>query len=1237
MKLAAALSLILALAPTPERAKKIVLLAGPLDSHPKDTHEYERNVILLKHCLDASPTFKGARVEVHMNGWPADPATLDDADTIFLTSGGCDRKLEDHPLYVGDRLQVLERQMKRGCGVLFHHWSTFHPAKHHDLITEMVGGYFDYETGPPPRKWYSKIETREFTTAIGAPDHPIARGVKPFKVKEEFYFNIRFRDEDPRLAPVLLCREGDVRPSAVAWAVERKDGGRGFGFTGGHFYANWWLPGFRKLVLNAIAWTAKIDVPEAGVDSTLEDPARAVILTGHNHPAHDWRATTAALIHVLEQDPRMKVEVTENPEDLAKLDADLLVLNYCNWDKAGLSDAAKTGFLKHLERGGGLSVIHFANGAWNPTIPAKDSDWPDYRAKIVRRVWMHPESGHDPFGGFTVNVPGKHEITSGLVPFETKDELYFKQAGSSPIEPLATASSKVTKQDEPMAWAYDVEKGRVFQTVLGHSAESVRKAGALIRRGSTWAARRLPLGFDPPLDRLEKATFRPGSKWTGQAPKPPQQEPSKPKVVPPDPGLEGGKFGHWGKAGEKDWADARWNAVDVGPFMTSALKVPDGTILRAISIKTGGGGVVFDPDRLSLRAGWTGGFLAFSPARYGLIDMPKIAGDVMWTSSASNGGQYLGLAVRGDRVELSYRIGDKVIAERVGMETAEGITAIVRTFVAKVSTDMPVVVLQENPGAVLEEIDDVQLAVFRSGDRVTAVASPNLLLRLGEKGQIGVHLRVTNMMISATTVALWSGAAADLPKFVRLVKNLPPTPLGPFLVEPKPSGLWPQSLAANGVVSSEKGPYVVDTLTVPYENPWKALMFLSGVDFFANGDAAVSTIHGDVWIVSGIDEKLEKLTWKRYATGLYQALGLRIVDGKVHVLGRDRITRLVDLNGDGEADVYENFCADLPTSARGHDYIACLETDARGNFYFVSWGGLHRVSPDGKKTELVATGFRNPNGLSVGPDGTITVAPQEGEWTPASAIMIATPGGHYGYGGPKVTPERPLGVDPPLCWIPRGIDNSTGGQAWVTSDRWGPLQGQLLNFSFGQSSMMLVLREQVDGLWQGGVVPMKVGFASGAHRARFRPQDGQLYVVGTKGWVSNATRDGSLQRVRYTGAKVHLPVEMHAVAGGLRLRFLEPLDKEIAQDGDSWAAEQWNYLYSKEYGSKEWSAVQPSVEGHDALDIKSIRMSDDGRAVTLDIPQLRPVMQLRLRYSLRGADGTPVKGEIDSTIHRLGK
>jgi type 1 glutamine amidotransferase/glucose/arabinose dehydrogenase len=1182
--IAALALLLLCPAADPEpRAKKIVLLAGPLDSHPKDSHEYERNIVLLKHALDSA--LKDVRVEIHFNGWPDDPATLDDADTIFITSGGCDRKLEDHPLYVGDRFKIIEKQMKRGCGIIFHHWSTFHPAKYHDAITEWVGGYFDYENGPAANKWYSKIETRDWDAVIHEPEHPIARGVKPFKVKEEFYYNLRYRDNDPRLK-LILCKDGgDPRASAVGWAVERADGGRGWGFTGGHFYSNWWLPDFRKLVLNAIAWTAKIEIPPGGIQSTLEEPVRALILTGHNHPAHDWRTTTAALIHVLEQEPRMKVDVTENPEDLAgkRMDSvDLLVLNYNNWDKPGLSDDAKAGFLKYLERGGGLSVIHFADGAWNKTLPAKDSEWEPYRTKIVRRAWMHPDSAHDAYGPFTVTMTGaKHDITAGLASFETTDELYFKQAGELAIEPLATAKSKVTGKDEPMTWAYDVEKARVFQTLLGHSADSIRKAAALIRRGSVWAAKRSPLGFDPPTEGLEKATFRNGARWTGKVL--PQAEPPKPKpvpVLPPDPGLEGGKGGHWGTTGEKDWADARWNQADVGPFMTSALKVGNDTILRAISVKVGDGGVVFDPDTLTLRAGWTGGFLNFSPARYGLIEMPKIKGELQWTAPSGGAwsapGRYRGLRLGSGEVQFTYQVDDAVISDSIGPR--------------------------------------------------------------GRWLEVGPHVRLLTLaVVKGSKVA----GAPVLEQNDRDLIDLPPSEkpvevvIGLGLRDEIEKAIIP--ILTHGQLGREKGPYVVDTLTVPYGNQWNALMFLSGLDFFSNGDAAVCTIHGDVWIVRGIDDKLEKLIWNRYATGLYQPLGLKIVDDKIYVLGRDRITRLQYRSGDYKADYYENFCSDLPTSAGGHDYITCLETDAAGNFYFVSWHGLYKVSSDGKKTELISTGFRNPNGMSIGPDGTITVAPQEGEWTPASNIAVARLGTYHGYGGPKVTPDRPLGYEPPLCWIPRGIDNSTGGQVWVDSDRWGPLKGQLLNLSFGQSSLMLVLREQVDGVTQGGVVPMKIGFASGAIRGRFNPKDGQLYVVGTKGWVSNATRDGCLQRVRYTGAKVTLPVEMHAVAGGLRLRYAEPLDKEIAQDSDSWAAEQWNYKYAAEYGSKEYSANADGVEGHDAVEIKSAKLGDDGCTVFLAMPALKPVMQFRLRYSLRSADGAPVKGEIDSTIHRLGK
>ena len=504
----------------PSPPRKVILIAGPLDSHPRESHEYEKNVILLKHCLDTSPDLKGVTVEAHFNGWPTNLATLDDAATILLTSGGSDRRETDHPLYVGDRFDQLARQMRRGCGLVLFHWSTFNPRRVHDPITEWVGGYFDYESGNTPNKWFSAIQTRDWMTAVAAPEHPIARGVKPFKVTEEFYFNLRFREKDPRLRPILLKESGgDTLANTVGWAVERTDGGRGFGFTGGHFYKNWWLPDFRRLVLNAIVWTARLEVPVGGVRSELGERFRTLIVTGHNHPAHDWRSTTAALLHVLEQDPRALVEVTENLEDIASprlSDYPLLVLNYCNWQRPGLSDAAKTNLTRYLSNGGGVAVIHFANGAFHSSLPgAETSDWPEYQ-RIVRRVWDHKGgSGHDAFGPFRVDIAATaHTITRGLVPFDTVDELYFKQAGNEPIESLATARSRVTGRDEPMAWAYNYGHGRVFQTVLGHADQSVRKAAPLLRRGSVWAASREPLSFDPPPELVERASFRAGSPWT---------------------------------------------------------------------------------------------------------------------------------------------------------------------------------------------------------------------------------------------------------------------------------------------------------------------------------------------------------------------------------------------------------------------------------------------------------------------------------------------------------------------------------------------------------------------------------------------------------------------------------------------------------------------------------------------------------------------------------------------------
>ncbi len=437
---------------------------------------------------------------------------------------------------------------------------------------------------------------------------------------------------------------------------------------------------------------------------------------------------------------------------------------------------------------------------------------------------------------------------------------------------------------------------------------------------------------------------------------------------------------------------------------------------------------------------------------------------------------------------------------------------------------------------------------------------------------------------------------------------------------------WPQVFESRGTLGTTR-PYAVDTIEPPFKNPWKVPLFFGDHDFLPDGTAFVCTIQGDVWRVEGLDATLEHVRWRRFATGLSLALGLVVADGKVHVLGRDQITRLHDLNGDGEADFYECVSNAYETSPSGHDFICGLQRDAAGNFYTVSGNqGLIRISPDGKTVTVLATGFRNPDGLGLTPQGVITVPSSEGEWTPASMVCEVRPGDHFGYGGPKG--GRPPSL--PLVYLPRGLDNSSAAQTYISSDRWGPLQGQMVHFSYGAGTDFLLLREQVDGQPQGAVVPLNNEFLSGAHRGRFSPKDGQLYVSGMGGWGTYTPLDGSFQRVRYTGDPVQLPVAFHAHENGVLLTFSRPLDASAGQP-KSHFAQAWNYRYAASYGSLEYSPKHHGTPGHDPLAIRSATVLADGKSLFLELPEIQPVSQLHLHLGI--GEGPPV--DLFATVHKL--
>ncbi|MDB6174746.1 MAG: putative large, multifunctional secreted protein [Chthoniobacteraceae bacterium] len=491
---------------------------------------------------------------------------------------------------------------------------------------------------------------------------------------------------------------------------------------------------------------------------------------------------------------------------------------------------------------------------------------------------------------------------------------------------------------------------------------------------------------------------------------------------------------------------------------------------------------------------------------------------------------------------------------------------------------------------------------------------------------------------------------------------------------------WPESVETQGelavppVAGKIESAYVVDTIKLPELNPWGAPMFVGGFDFFPDGRVAFCTFHGDVFIGSGIDDTLAHVKWKRFASGLYHALGLKIVDGEIYVTGRDGITRLRDLNGDGEADYYEAFNHDIMVTRSFHEFVFDLQTDPEGNFYFakagpVKNGGrgfdqivahhgcLFQVSADGKKLETVATGFRAPNGIGCSPTGQVTSGDNEGTWTPACRLNWIKPGGFYGVVDLAHRNPAPADYDRPLCWIPKRLDNSSGGQVWVTSDKWGPWKDQLLHLSYGTCALFGVLNEEVDGKRQGGLVQFPVKFQTGIMRARFNPVDGQLYVGGLRGWQTTGLKNGALQRVRYTGAQVRMPIAMQVKKNGIELTFSTELDTQAAADPENYSIEVWNYLWSKAYGSPEISTlsdeVKPDETGksgtpefskaqmsrtqHDPLSVVAVNIGTNDRTVFLEIPGIKPVMQMAIKYNLKSVDGAEMRGEIVNTIHSLGQ
>jgi putative heme-binding domain-containing protein len=478
----------------------------------------------------------------------------------------------------------------------------------------------------------------------------------------------------------------------------------------------------------------------------------------------------------------------------------------------------------------------------------------------------------------------------------------------------------------------------------------------------------------------------------------------------------------------------------------------------------------------------------------------------------------------------------------------------------------------------------------------------------------------------------------DPKAMARSIKDGPSTDLA-SLIRGGPSR-WPEVLKSSIKPGLDDGPFTVDTLGLPEINPWLCQIRPTGFDFLGEGhQAAVCTWDGDVWLVSGLDAGSGELSWKRIASGLFQPLGLKVRDGKIFVTCRDQIVSLHDLNGDGETDFYENFNNDHQVTEHFHEFAMDLQADEAGNFYYAKaarhgktalvpqHGTLLRVSRDGLRTEILATGFRASNGVCLNDDGTFFLTDQEGFWTPKNRINHVKVGGFYGnmWGYHDVTDAA---MEPPICWITNDFDRSPAELVHVTSDTWGPLKGSLLNLSYGNGKVFVVPHETVGQVMQGGMVALPIPpLPTGVMRGRFQPKDGQLYACGMFAWAGNQTAPGGFYRLRATGKPMFLPIGLHATKQGLQITFTEPIDRASAADPSRFSLKTWSLKRSASYGSKH----------HDEkpLDVAAVSLSEDGRTVSLTIPEIQPAWGMEINYRLKGSRGETVEGKIHNTIHRL--
>lgn len=416
-----------------------------------------------------------------------------------------------------------------------------------------------------------------------------------------------------------------------------------------------------------------------------------------------------------------------------------------------------------------------------------------------------------------------------------------------------------------------------------------------------------------------------------------------------------------------------------------------------------------------------------------------------------------------------------------------------------------------------------------------------------------------------------------------------------------------------------------------FEIPEEAFLEVGALEWIPDGHLAVATRRGEIWLVG--DPAGKAPTWKRFAHGLHEVLGLAWKDGWLYVTQRPEVSRLRDTSSDGIADVFETVSDAWGICGDYHEYAFGSKFDRDGNIWvalcltgsfdskapFRGWAV--RVTPEGRMVPTTS-GVRSPGGIGFDCAGNVLYTDNQGPWNGACSLKHLVPGGFVGHPGglqwydlaaelgekPKEPKNGGRWVEevkkipqlrPPVVWFPFGImgRSAAGIVCDATGGKFGPFCGQVFVSDQAHSIVMRCNLETIDGVMQGACFPFRSGFRSGSLALQFGP-DGSLYVGGTnRGWGSRGPGSFALERMSWSGKTPFEILAIRAVPGGFELEFTEPLDRTAAADPASYAAKGFTYIYHATYGSPVVDEAPCPVEKAD--------VSADGFRVRLSMKNLR--------------------------------